>query len=115
MITEQKRINRRINRLIRRRVSELTGLPKHEATIVVASVLDSIQGLLVEGTEVQIVGFGIFQILYRSGRYRVRFHSSAIFREQLNSALAVNPPKSPRVVAQVRPRSATPAYKRNAR
>ena len=49
-------------------VAEATGLKKKEAEAAVAAVINSIEGALVEGDKVQLIGFGTFGIKERAER-----------------------------------------------
>lgn len=49
-------------------VAEKAGLSKKDAGIAVESVFSSIEGALVNGDKVQLVGFGTFEVKARSER-----------------------------------------------
>lgn len=49
-------------------VAEKAGLTKKDAEKAVAAVVDSIEGALVNGDKVQLIGFGTFEVRERAAR-----------------------------------------------
>ena len=49
-------------------VAEKSGLTKKDAEKAVAAIFASIQGALVEGDKVQLIGFGTFEVKDRAAR-----------------------------------------------
>jgi len=49
-------------------VAEKTGLTKKDSEAAINAVFDSIQGALIEGDKVQLVGFGAFEVKSRAAR-----------------------------------------------